>query len=153
MKKFQFKLQRLLDIKEAREKEVQNELAAVLNIQNRERIRQQEYSRRIRDEREKFNLKLRAGKFSYSDALMFEKFTDFANRVIEVAQDRIESMEPEIQRVRERLVEASREKKVVQRLKERRHQEYLYDYNREMNKEYDDMNQNVYLRRQLQKEG
>lgn len=150
MKKFKFKLQRLLDIREAREKEIQNELAALLNIQNIERIKQEEYKRRIALEHENFSIKLKAGKFNYTDALNFERFIQFAHRVIEVAQDRIDGMEPEIQEVRDRLIEASREKKVTERLKERRLMEFKYQYNREMQKENDDLNQKIFMIRRAE---
>jgi len=44
-------------------------------------------------------------------------------------------------------VEASREKKVVEKLKERKRKQYMYDLNREIVKENDDANQKVYVRR------
>jgi flagellar FliJ protein len=150
MKKYQFKLQKLLDIREAREKEVKNELAALLNIQNAERMKQEEYRRKMDVERAKFSGKLKSGKFTYSESVMFERYIEFANKVIDAAQDRIDSMEGEISRVRMKLVEASREKKVVERLKERQWEEYQYEVNREIAKENDDANQKLYVRKMLQ---
>lgn len=147
MRRFQFKLQTLLDIRMAREKEIQNELSRLINIQNLERIKQEDYRRRIATEHEKFNRKIKDGEYSYSVALMFERFVDFANRVIANAQNRIESMEPEIQSVRERLLEASKERKVIEKLKEKRWEEYLYELNRETQKENDDINQKMYVQR------
>ncbi len=147
MKKFAFRLQRLLDIREAREKEIKNELAALLNIQNMERMKQEEYRNRMDAEQRKFNEKLRAGKFSYLDSMMYERFIEFGNKVIQAAQERIDGMEYEISKVRERLVEASRERKVVERLKERKYEEFMYEYNREVAKENDDANQKMYIRR------
>lgn len=147
MKRFQFKLQTLLDIRIAREKEIQNELSRLINIQNLERIKQEDYRRRIATEHEKFNQKIKDGEYSYSVALMFERFVDFANKVIVNAQKRIESMEPEIQSVREKLLEASKERKVIEKLKEKRWEEYLYELNRETQKENDDINQKMYVQR------
>jgi flagellar FliJ protein len=147
MRRFQFKLQTLLELRIAREKEIQNELSRLINIQNLERIKQEDYRRRIASEHEKFNQKIKDGEYSYSVALMFERFVDFANRVIVNAQKRIESMEPEIQSVREKLLEASRERKVIEKLKEKRWEEYLYELNRETQKENDDINQKIYLQR------
>jgi flagellar protein FliJ len=150
MKKFKFKLQRLLDIREAKEKEIQNELAALLHIQNLERIRQNDYRRKISEEHEKFASRIKGGKFSYSESLMFERFIAFAHRVIEVAQEMIEEMEPEIQKVRDRLIEASKEKKVVERLKKKKWNEFMYEYNREMANEYDDANQKLFLNKRIE---
>ncbi|HPB84015.1 MAG TPA: flagellar FliJ family protein, partial [Spirochaetota bacterium] len=106
--------------------------------------------RKIAVEREKFTFKLKSGKFTYSESAMFERYVDFANKVIDAAQDRIDSMEGEISRVRLKLVEASREKKVVERLKERQWEEYQYEVNREIAKENDDANQKLYVRKMLQ---
>ena len=150
MKKFQFRLQRLLDIREAKKKEVQNELAKVLSIQNREKQRQEEYRKSIIEQHEKFNNRMKGGRFSYSDALMFERYIDFAHRVIISQQEKIDSMEPEIQKVRERLVEASKHLKVVEKLKERQWNEYQYELNREIFKENDDTNQKIFLKRRME---
>jgi len=147
MKKFEFKLQTLLDLREAREKEIKNELAALLSIQNIERMKQDEYRAKMAAESERFARKMREGKFSYAESMMYERFVEFGHRVIEVAQQRIDGMEGEISKVRERLVEASREKRVVEKLRERKKKEYLYELNREIAKENDDANQKLFLRK------
>lgn len=149
MKKFEFKLQRLLDLREMREEQVKNELAKLVSIQNRERIKQQEFNQRIQENYAQLSRKMREGKFSYREAMMCERFVDVARRAIQKSQDAIEQMEPEVQKVRERLIEASRERKVVEKLKERKWEEYLYEYNREMAKEIDDMNQQLHQRQQM----
>ncbi len=153
MKKFKFKLQTLLDLREAREKEIKNELAALLSIQNIERMKQEEYRRKIASEREKFARTMREGRFSYAESMMFERFVEFGHRVIEVAQQKINGMEEEISKVRERLVEASREKKVVDKLRERKLREYQYELNREAAKETDEANQKLYVRRLIENAG
>ena len=149
MRKFKFKLQKLLEIREAREKEIQNELASAIALQNIEKEIQQRYRESIAEQHAKFDEKIKAGKFSYSVVLMFERYVEFANMVIRNQQTKIEGMEPEIEKIRVRLVEASKERKVVERLRERKWKEYLYDLNREIGKENDDMNQKMYLRKHL----
>lgn len=150
MKKFSFRLQKLLDIREAKEREVQNELSKVLAIQNLERMKQQNYMRRLEEQRAKFNQRLTDGGYSFSDIMMYERFIEFSHRAIEVQQERVESMEPEIQKVRQKLIEASRERRVVEKLKERKINEYLYEANREIVKENDDMNQKLHMRRHVE---
>jgi flagellar FliJ protein len=150
MKRFEFRLQRLLQIRETKEKEIQNELARLVSIQNMERMKQEQYRRGIAEQQAKFTGKIKAGRYSYSEAVMFERYVDFAQNVIRDQQKRIEAMEPEIRKVRERLVEASRERKVVERLKERRWNEYLYDVNREISKENDDANSQIFYRKKLE---
>ncbi|HPA73162.1 MAG TPA: flagellar FliJ family protein, partial [Spirochaetota bacterium] len=68
-------------------------------------------------------------------------------------QQKIDGMEEEISKVRERLVEASREKKVVDKLRERKLREYQYELNREAAKETDDANQKLYVRRLIENAG
>ncbi len=150
MKKFEFRLQRLLDIREAKEREIKNELAAIVAVQNREKMRQEEYRSGIQQQRDKFRAKMLGGRFSYNEAMMFERYVEFAHRVIKSQQEKIDAMEPEIRKVRERLVEASRDRRVVEKLRERKWNEYMYEYNREVAKENDDMNQKLYLRRKIE---
>lgn len=149
MKKFQFRLQKLMEIREAKKKEVQNELAQIMSIQNREKLKQEQYRRSIEEQHVKFNNMIRTGQYSYKDSLMFERYVEFALKVIKLQQEKIDGMEPEIQKVRDRLVEASRQLKVVEKLKERKLQEYQYELNRETFKENDDINQKIYVNRKV----
>jgi flagellar protein FliJ len=147
MKKFKFKLYRLLDIRAAKEKQIKNELAELVNIQNIERTKQLELRQKMAERKKALKATMENKIFSYNEVIMYERFTDNANKAINIAETRIQQMEPSIQKVRERLIEASREKKVVEKLKERRYKEYLYKLNREIAKENDDMNQKIYLKK------
>jgi len=147
MKKFSFRLQRLLDMREAKETEIKNELMKVLSLQNRERVLQDELRTRISGLEAAYREKITRGIFTAGEAMDLLRFSDVSRRAIEEAGKRIEQLEPEVQRVRERLVQASREKKVVEKLKERKYEEYMYEFNREMARENDDMNQKIYQRK------
>ena len=144
MKKFEFKLHKLLDIREAAEKKIKNELAVLLNMQNAVKLRQQNFRDRIIIEREIFGKRMRDKQIAYQDILMFERFTDSTTKAIEIAEQEILGMEGAILEVRDRLLEASRERKVVEKLKERKWKQYMYELNRETGKENDDMNQKIY---------
>ncbi len=144
MKKFEFRLQTLLSIREAAEKKIQNELAELLNVQNAMRAKQQDYNSKIKNEREYLNKKMKDGNYSYNDVLTFEKFYEGAIRAINILEQEIQGMEESVNEVRNRLIEASRERKVVEKLKEKKWKEYLYELNREENKENDDANQKIY---------
>ena len=150
MKKFRFRLQTLLDIREAREQEIQNELAGILGIQNRERARQYQLRQGIDEQSNRFRQKISSGKYTVNEAMLFERFMDVSYRAIDTAEDRVQSMEPVVQEIRERLVAASREKKVVEKLRQRKLDEYNYNMNREITKEYDDMNQRLYQKKQME---
>ncbi len=144
MKKFKFKLQTLLNIRQAREREIQYELARIVSLQNRERALQEELRRRIDEQKSLFGVRLRKGAYSGSEAILFERFVDVSLRAINTAEEKIKGMEPEIIEVRGRLIEASRARKVVEKLRERKRELYNYELNRELAKEMDEMNQKIY---------
>ena len=147
MKKFKFKLQRLLEMREASEKEAKNELARVLIIQNREKVKQEDLRHGIDTHSVRFREKMAAGRFTASEAMLFEKFVSRSFRAIELAGDKIAQMEPQVSARRARVIEASRERKIVEKLKERKLNVFNYEFNREIAKENDDANQKIYLKR------
>lgn len=144
MKKFEFRLQTLLDLRISKEHAIKAELAKLIARQNAEIALQEDYKRRVREYYARLSANMRQGTFSYSEALMCERFAYNAEKVIELSQKRVEQMQPEIEKVRQRLIQASKERKVVERLKEKKYEEYMYQYNREMGKELDDLNQRMY---------
>jgi len=144
MKKFQFRLQKLLDIREARENEIKNELMKVLALQNRERVFQDELRNKIHHYETGLRDLQKKGSFKAEDALSVLRFADVSRKAIDEAERRIEKLEPEVQKIRERLIVASRDKKIVEKLKERKFEEYNYELNKEIAKENDDMNQKIY---------
>lgn len=144
MKKFKFRLQTLLTIREVREREVQYELAKIVSLQNLEREKQADLRKRINEQKDLFGDKLKQGKYSASEAILFERFLDVSLRAIGTAEERIRSMEPQIQEVRNRLIEVSRERKVVEKLRDRKRTQHAYEVNRELGKENDETNQKIY---------
>jgi len=153
MKKFDFKLQKLLDLREAREQELKNELAALVSQQNVERMKQQELNNSIDYYSGNIRSKMAAGTVTVEETMMYGKFVDLSRRAISFADRKIEEMEPAVNEARIHLVNASREKKVVEKLKEKKLEEYNYELNREINKENDDMNQKIYMHRLLEARG
>ncbi|MCP4132305.1 MAG: flagellar export protein FliJ [bacterium] len=151
MKRFQFSLQKLLDIREAKELEIKNELAQLLGVQNIERRKQDQLRQTIEAQQQTLQQKMRKGGYGASEIISTERYISLSLRAIDISEVNIEKMEPEITAVRERLIEASLEKKVVEKLKEKKFSEYTYEANREIAKESDDMNQRIYQRR-LQEE-
>ena len=147
MKKFKFSLQKLLDIREAKEREIKHELMKVLGIQNRERMRQEDLRNKIIKYETEYSEKLRKGKFAPEEAMFLMRYVDISRSAIAEAQRRIDEMQPIVDEIRGRLVIASREKKIVEKLKERKLEEYMYEFNRNIAKENDDMNQKLYQRK------
>lgn len=147
MKKFKFSLQKLLDIREAKETEIKNELMKILSFQNKERVLQDELRTNIGRYEGLYSEKIKKGQFHPDEIMSIMRYTDVARKAIVEAERRIESFQPEVDRVREKLVSASRDKKIVEKLKERKHEEYDYEFNKEIANENDDMNQKLYHRK------
>lgn len=147
MKKFQFRLQKLLDIREAFEKQIKNELAAVIGRQNIERAKRDDLLSGIDAEKKIYSERIRRGIFSANEAMIFERFIDSSRRGVVSTEKNIEAIEPDVAEVRQRLLIASRDRKVVEKLKERRFDEFNYEYNKNESKENDDLNQKLFARR------
>jgi flagellar FliJ protein len=147
LKKFRFTLQKLLDIREAKENEIKNELMKVLALQNKERILQDELRTKIIRYENQYSNNIKKGQFQPDQMMSILRYTDVARKAILEAERRIESFQPEVVRVREKLVAASRDKKIVEKLKERKYEEFEYEFNKEIAKENDDMNQKLYHRK------
>lgn len=153
MKKFDFKLQRLLDIREAKEREIQNELAVVVSAQNRERAKQAE----LRENVERFRANIRsnweAGIFDGQSAASYGRYEEEAQKAIAALEKKINALEPKAEEIRKRLVQASTEKKIVEKLKEKKQAEYKLEINRKIAKENDDINQKLYMQRLIEHGG
>ncbi|MCL1911716.1 MAG: flagellar export protein FliJ [Leptospirales bacterium] len=147
MKKFEFKLQRLLDIREAKETEIKNELSAVVGKQNAERARQDQLRGRMSEINARLKAEWTDGKIDSGNVILCAGFEEQALRAIEAAERKITALQPEVNAIRGRLAEASKEKKIVEKLKERQQKEYNIWLNRQIAKENDDINQKIYSRR------
>ena len=149
MKRFHFRLEKLLDAKAAKEKEIQHELAKAVGEQNVFRTKQTEYRMRVEDQKEEFHKRFVNKNVNFSELEMFHRFEVFAAKVISDSQAKIDSLEPAISRIRARLAVASQERRTIEKLKERRFKDWQYKANRAEDRESDDMNQKIYVRRMI----
>ena len=150
MKKFKFRLEKLLEARLAKEKSVKQELAKAVSEQNVFRIKQNEYITRVDAQKKHFHDKMTAGRANISELMMYHRFEDFSKKVVDDAQKKIEAMEPAINVIRGRLAEASKERRVIEKLKEKRQREWQYLLDRATFNEIDDSNQKLYTRRLLE---
>jgi len=144
MKKFKFNLQQLLELREVKEKEVMNELSALVSKQNVERQKQEDLQMSLSSEHSKIVQKMRADNITSAEFLNYARFVVLSEMAIKSTGRSIDSYEPSISKVRVRLINASKEKKVVEKLREKRKEEFIYEMNREIVKESDDANQRIY---------
>lgn len=152
MKKFRFKLEKLLDIRKAEEERAKNRMASVLALQNAERLKQEQAADSLAKQKQIYSERMRGGTVTGRDIILNSRFTDSSLRSISSAQVKIDEMQPRVNTVRNELAEASRGRKVVEKLKERREAEFHYEMNRSEFKDNDDINQNLSARRRMLEE-
>ena len=136
-----------MDIREAKEAEIKGELSVVVGKQNAERARQEQLRTRMNELNVRLKTEWMEGKIDSGNVILYARFDAQAMRAIEAADKKIAALQPEINVIRERLIEASKEKKIVEKLKERKQKEYDIWMNRQIVKESDDINQKNYARR------
>ena len=153
MKKFKFRLQKLLDARIAKEKEIQHELAKVIARQNVFRERQQELRSTLVEQQANFSKDMRVGNLQVQNFVNFQRYWDFAGKAIEDAQKEIDRIEPEVAAVRERLSVAVQERKTIEKFREKKQTEWQKQVQRAADRELDDINQKVYMRHRMQSGG
>jgi flagellar FliJ protein len=147
MKRFKFNLQPLLDLREAKEKEIKNELSSLVSKQNVERQKQETLQMNLNGEHNRMTQKMRLGDLTSDEILNYARFVICSEIAMKSAGRKIDDYEPSISKVRVRLINASKEKKVVEKLREKKKEEFNYEMNREITKENDDINQKIYAAR------
>lgn len=149
MKKFKFKLQKILDIREAEEKEIQYELAEAVGKQNILKVKQQEYRNKVLAQKNIYHDKMGEGTVDFLSMMNFQRFVDFTDKYIKSSQAEIESMQPAIDEIRSRLIEATKKKRTLEKLKERQKEKWDEVLKKSEEKEQDDINQKIYMRKYM----
>lgn len=147
MKKFRFRLQKLLDARIAKEKEIQHELSVIVAKQNILRMRQDEYRTKLSDQRAEFSGGMKSRKVAANELMNFHRYWDFAEKAIVAAQKEIDAMEPAVNEVRTRLTEAVKERKTIEKFKERKHEEWKIKIKKSEEREFDEINQKLFMRK------
>lgn len=145
MKKFKFKLETVLKVKirveELRQKELKE--AEVRREQARRQLiqRQEEVQATVANYREQFQASIDLNK-----ANDYHRFLLWLNKQVELAMQRLEQCEQEVRERRLKLMEATREKKVLEKLKEKAYEEYKAEELREEIKFLDELGTGQFFR-------
>lgn len=144
---FNFRFEKILELKRKREDSLKSELAS-LNLKKVELLEEKE---RLSWELTSLKLELieRQGKGLVGEELkLYLQFIDSLSFLINKTDKEIAELEERIKAKREELIEASKERKKFEKLKEKAFESYLEE---ELNKErafLDEIGQNLYLRRE-----
>ena len=138
MKKFRFKLETVLNVKEKREEQLKHELLKLqaLKVQE-EQLLSEVKEKRAYISREKSNENKKGT--DIQSLINFEQYLGVLLKKIDDTQKNIKVLEKKADIKREEVVEASREKKVFEKLKEKQFGEFQRVVNENEQKVLDEM--------------
>ncbi len=143
MKRFKYRLQALLKMKEHIEKEKQKELAASSKqVQSKEQelnTVEQSRSRTLDIQRNELE-----GSFSVAEMLVISRYLHKLKRDTVVGKELLRALKQEEERKRQKLVAATRERKKYEKLKEKQQQKHYEDIESILTKETDETAVNTY---------
>jgi len=131
MKKFSFKLQKVIDVKESIEKQKMMELAEAEREVKIEKEKLQKLLTKKQRYIELFTEKKENGPINASDANQFLRYIDKLRKDIEKQKERIEIKIKEAERRRNDLIEIVKDKKILEKLRENK----LVDYKKDVIKQ------------------
>ncbi len=138
MKKFRYRLQALLKVKEHIEKERQKDHAVALKNVHR----QEDELRRIDGDR-KNNLESQRkqldGRFSVAEMLIYSRYLARLKREELAGDELLKALEKEAEGKRQVLVEASKERRILEKLKEKQAAKHRVEIEHALTKENDEI--------------
>ncbi len=138
MKKFDFRLEKVLKLRQGREEEIQ-----VLLAQARDRYNNAiDQLERLQAHREKIAHQLENFKenpYGIEDLLIYQGYIETLDRQIGRQYLQTVKLGEEVQNVRNQLMEASRDKKMIETVKTRHHQRYKDEQRRAENCFFDEV--------------
>lgn len=140
MKRFRFPLEGLLKVRDLKQKQVMAEMADITERVNNQRSIVERSEQEYRDEVERF-ARSQDEAFSIDIYRTFDRYIDRLEGEKARAHDRLEEMRPELERMQAKLLEARREKRVVELLRERHLNRYNEKVRREERRELQELNQ------------
>lgn len=123
MKSFRFKLQPVLHHRQKKEDIFKKELAEVRLLFDREKAVLDKLRSRLSDLQAELRIKQQTS-FTAPEAVSYSAFIDRVEREIEVQTIKLTDIASEVRRAQERLVEASKDKKILEKLHDKRYEEY-----------------------------
>jgi flagellar export protein FliJ len=149
VKKFQFRLQKLLQVKTYNKMQKQKELSQAERIRRMEEAHLAMLQQHLRSEIEA----LKARKQEHVDVSRLTRSIYYQQRLLTnmATQERVITEACHKEEIkRGRLIEATREEKTFEKLKERQQHRYLVELDQLMQKENDEISKNVFMRRSQQ---
>lgn len=137
MASFNFKLERVLNYKETVENQKKNKFAQVRQRLNREELLLDDFykhKRLVVEEKNSYNRKIKAGELA-----LYNTYIDTINRRIENQKMIVTRTKEELNKAKDEMVDAVKEKKIFEKLKENQYEEFIYEQGKEEEKINDNL--------------
>jgi flagellar FliJ protein len=127
---FRFRLEPLITIRDNILKEKQGELAKAYEAQRIVEEKKQELKQELDENIATGRQRLQTGTIDIEFLLGLRRHEAYLNAQIEVVQEHLRQINEEIERRRNAVLEANKELKVIEKLKEKRYEKYQTEENR-----------------------
>jgi flagellar FliJ protein len=124
MKQFEFRLQKVMETTRVREELQKKELALALGELDRNEMLLEQMIDRLEEEIKQLSGRRGSGTVKVSTLAQYASYTDSALNEIGRQRSEIERVARLVDEHREKLIEITRDKKVLERLKEKKFEEY-----------------------------
>lgn len=125
MAKFIFKLQSVLNLRKQKEDNIKNELGIAIQRLEQEKRRLSELENTLDATVREFNEKTR--KTTVHELIEYNEYLSLLNSRIKSQKDNINNAAQYVDKVREELVKAVKDRKILEKLKERHYEEFLLE--------------------------
>lgn len=135
---YKFRLQKLLDYKTKVEEEKKNKLGSAVKRLEKEKRKMAELKKEFSDMQSLFQEKTSQG-MAVNELKILANYIDYYKRGIKAQKVRIKMAEDYLSACREELIAATREKRMIEKLKETDYSKYLYEEQKKEEKLVDDL--------------
>lgn len=136
MKKFKFKLEKLENSKQHFKQQKAFKLAEKIRLLESEKLK----LKKLLVLETKLLVEMKSKKvFHAAEMLSYRGYLDQVGRSVKVQEKRLANAVNEVDRARAELKKVSREKKILEKLHEKKHREYVDEFNREDQKFIDEL--------------
>jgi flagellar FliJ protein len=125
MAKFVFKLQSVLNLRKQKEDSIKNELANAMKKLEAEKRKLSELETMLEDTVREFNEKTK--KTTVHKLIEFNEYLSLLNSRIKEQKENVNNAVQYVDKVREELVKAVKERKILEKLRERQFEEFLLE--------------------------
>jgi flagellar FliJ protein len=124
MKQFEFRLQKVMETTKTREELKKRELAKALVVLAQNESLLESMLERLEEQIEEYNTRKLKPSMTASDLMNFSHYTEKLLADIQHQKRTIEDLAEKVRQHREKLIEITKDKKILERLKEKRYEEY-----------------------------